>query len=111
MLATLHDGGFTITAKGFESALFRMTKQREAGTLQGARAAQTFTLAPQNTASAKTDETGRAHEAAEPDEYSEPEAADLPGLTPKEKRERRAARFIQPDRAKPLLKILKDRKP
>lgn len=38
ILETLHEQGFTMTAKSFESALYRLRKQREAGKLPKAKA-------------------------------------------------------------------------
>jgi hypothetical protein len=90
VLKTLHAQGFTMTAKSFESALYRIRKQREKKGQQ--RQAQT-------------------HENLDTSE-SEKDNAELSGLDPKQRRERIADQFINTESNNPLLKkhLNKDKK-
>lgn len=80
VLKTLHDQGFIMTAKSFESALYRIRKQREK---KGRQPATT-------------------HENQDTSETSD----ELSGLDPKQRRERIADKFITTESTNPLLKYL-----
>ena len=106
ILETLHEQGFTMTAKSFESALYRLRKQREAGKFPKAKAERVHV-----SASSAAETPAAAPQGLTPKGDDEAESTDLANLTPKERRERRADQFIKPESTNPLLKNLKDRKP
>lgn len=96
VLKTLHDQGFTMTAKSFESALYRIRKQQKKKDQQ----------------SASTD--GSLKKIGHDQFSSEPQADgdDLTGLDAKQRRERIADKFIKTESTNPLLKkhLNKDKK-
>lgn len=104
ILQTLHEQGFTMTAKSFESALYRLRKQQRAGQLGKANAARVHASVTAGTPAA-------APQVLTPKEGADDapaEAEDLSMLTPKERRERRADQFIKTEAqaSNPLLKNL-----
>lgn len=108
ILETLHEQGFTMTAKSFESALYRLRKQREAGKLPKAKAERVHA----SLSSATAGNRAAAPQGLTPKREDEAESEDLLNLTPEEKRDRRASQFIKPATTNPLLKtLLKDKKP
>ena len=108
ILETLHEQGFTMTAKSFESALYRLRKQREAGKLPKAKAERVHA----SLSSAAAENRAATPQGLTPKREDEPESEDLVNLTPEEKRDRRASQFIKPATTNPLLKtLLKDKKP
>lgn len=107
ILETLHEQGFTMTAKSFESALYRLRKQREAGKLPKAKAERVHA----SLSSAAAETRAAAPQGITPKGEDESESEDLANLTQKERRERKADQFIKPEYTNPLLKNLKDKKP
>ena len=108
ILETLHEQGFTMTAKSFESALYRLRKQREAGKLPKAKAERVH-VSP---TSAAAENRAATPQSFTPKGEDETASEDLANLTPEERREKRADRFIKPQATNPLLKtLLKDKKP
>lgn len=94
VLEALHGQGFTMTLKSFESALYRIRKQRER---TGQRQASP---PPPSTA------TPTAEPTKEPD--TPPiSGEDLEGLDKKQRREKLADQFIKPESTNPLLKRIK----
>lgn len=87
VLDALHDQGFTMTLKSFESALYRIRKQREK---TGQRSTPSNQPEP---AAAKPEETNTALD-------------DLAGLDTKQRREKVADKFIKSENTNPLLKNL-----
>lgn len=104
ILDALHGQGFTMTLKSFESALYRIRKQREKA---GQKTAQP---APLPSASATVIQSAPVS-VSQPEEVapvvSEPVGDDLSGLDKKQRRERLADQFIKPESSNPLLKKLK----
>lgn len=104
ILDALHGQGFTMTLKSFESALYRIRKQREKA---GQKIAQP---APLPSASAAVIQSAPVS-VSQPEEVapvvSEPVMDDLSGLDKKQRRERLADQFIKPESSNPLLKKLK----
>ena len=104
ILDALHGQGFTMTLKSFESALYRIRKQREKA---GQKIAQP---APAPSASAAVIQSAPVS-VSQPEEVapvvSEPVGDDLSGLDKKQRRERLADQFIKPESSNPLLKKLK----
>lgn len=104
ILDALHGQGFTMTLKSFESALYRIRKQREKA---GQKIAQP---APLPYASAAVIQSAPVS-VSQPEEVapvgSEPVGDDLSGLDKKQRRERLADQFIKPESSNPLLKKLK----
>lgn len=105
ILETLHSQGFAMTAKSFESALYRLRKQRESGKPLKAKEERV-----DNTAANPT-ERAAAPQSFTPKEMDEDQSEVFINLTQKERREKRADQFIKPDSTNPLLKNLKGRKP
>jgi hypothetical protein len=91
VLKTLHDQGFTMTAKSFESALYRIRKQRS-------KKAKQPGLTPEK---ASTNVDTSETKAGEPE-------ADLSGLTDKQRRELKADKYMDTGPQNPLLKRLLD---
>ena len=95
ILEALHAQGFTMTLKSFESALYRIRKQR-------ARAGRPSASPP----------SLRDDEGAEPNARHAPLPDDLAGLDKQQRRERLADQFIRPETTNPLLRRLsKEKKP
>lgn len=102
ILETLHEQGFKMTLKSFESALYRLRKKAAKGESKVAKPVSfASTPAP---ASINAGQEKENHVASEdkPDEQTSGQP-----LTPREKREKRAAQFIKPESSNPLLKSLK----
>lgn len=102
ILEALHGQGFTMTLKSFESALYRIRKQR--GTA-GQKTAQPPHPAPASMPSANTAPASAAAEVsaappAAPEAGEASPADDMAGLDKKQKREKLADRFLG-DEAKP----------
>lgn len=108
ILATLHEGGFKMTKKSFESALYRLRKQKENGgsskkamrvhgTKVGDSSREFSAAAPQITPKESVDDS------------------DSEGvfLTEREKRDRKASQYVtQAETQNSIVsKILKDKKP
>lgn len=104
ILDALHGQGFTMTLKSFESALYRIRKQREKA---GQKTAQP---APLPSAPAAVIQSAPVS-VSQPEEVapvaSVPVGDDLSGLDKKQRRERLADQFIKPESSNPLLKKLK----
>jgi hypothetical protein len=105
ILQTLHEQGFTMTAKSFESALYRLRKQQRAGQLGKANAARVHGSIPTATPAAAPQVFTPKEEAQE----ATAEAEDVSQLSAKERRERRADQFIRPETTNPLLKSFKEK--
>jgi|ThiBio_inoc_biof_1041523.scaffolds.fasta_scaffold00229_41 hypothetical protein len=104
ILQTLHEQGFTMTAKSFESALYRLRKQRAAGQLGKPNAARVHASIPARTPAAAP----QVLTPKEGDDTPPAEEEDLSLLSPKERRERRADQFIKTEAqsTNPLLKSI-----
>lgn len=99
ILKTLHDQGFTMTPKSFESALYRIRKQR-------LKKEQQSTKAPTNENQDKPNKEEKPKKTIS--DNPEPEK-DLSGLTDKQRRERVADKYINTEPKNPLLKRLLDK--
>ena len=84
ILDALHDFGFTLTLKSFESALYRIRKQRQ--------------------------RDGQRSVVNAPSPTPEPVGDELSGLDKKQRREKLADQFITPESNNPLLKRIKEKK-
>jgi hypothetical protein len=94
ILKTLHDQSFTMTAKSFESALYRIRKQRSKKEQQ----------------STENQDKPRKEDKPEKTVSVNPEPEeDLSGLTDKQRRERVADKYINTEPKNPLLKRLLDK--
>lgn len=92
VLDALHDQGFTMTLKSFESALYRIRKQRE------------------KTGQRPTPSNQPEPAAVKPEEANT-DLDDLAGLDTKQRREKVADKFIKSENTNPLLKnLLKETK-
>jgi len=105
ILEALHGQGFTMTLKSFESALYRIRKQR--GSI-GQQTAQPVPLPPVSPAAPTPAPASVSAPAEASPAVSEPAGLDdLAGLDKKQRRERLADQFIKPESTNPLLKKLK----
>lgn len=105
ILEALHGQGFTMTLKSFESALYRIRKQRGN---TGQQTAQPAPLPPVTPAAPTPAPASVSAPAETPPAASEPAGLDdLAGLDKKQRRERLADQFIKPESTNPLLKKLK----
>ncbi len=100
ILDTLHGQGFKMNLKTFDNAIYRLRKKAASGIDKKATIVSA-TPAPARISAGQEKET---HVASENKTNEEP--TETP-LTPREKRERRAAQFIKPESSNPLLKSLK----
>lgn len=105
ILEALHGQGFTMTLKSFESALYRIRKQRGSSGQQTAQPAPLPPVTPAAPAPAPASVSAPAESSPA---ASEPAGLDdLAGLDKKQRRERLADQFIKPESTNPLLKKLK----
>lgn len=105
ILEALHGQGFTMTLKSFESALYRIRKQRGS---TGQQTAQPAPLPPVTPAAPTPAPASVSAPAEASPAVSEPAGLDdLAGLDKKQRRERLADQFIKPESTNPLLKKLK----
>ena len=108
ILEALHGQGFAMTLKSFESALYRIRKQRGS---TGQQTAQPAPLPPVTPAAPTTAPASVSAPAEAAPEVSEPAGRDdLAGLTKKQKRERIADEWIKPEATNPLLKNILNKK-
>ncbi len=96
VLEALHTQGFTMTLKSFESALYRIRKQRERGR-------------PARRSSASVAPSPHSREAPPAVEPDMPEKTGH--LSQKQRGERKADQYIQPGKTNPLLKKIQKEKP
>lgn len=99
VLKTLHDQGFTMTAKSFESALYRIRKQRSKKEQQSDKA-----LTHENQDKPSKEEKPQKTISDNPGP-----GEDLSGLTDKQRRERVADKYVNTEPKNPLLKRLLDK--
>lgn len=100
ILKTLHEQGFKMHLKTFDNAIYRLRKKAESGIDKKA----TIVSAPAAPARIPAGQEKETHIASE--NQTNEEQTEIP-LTPREKREKRAAQFIKPESSNPLLKSLK----
>ena len=100
ILDTLHEQGFKMNLKTFDNAIYRLRKKAASGAEKKATLVSTMP-APARIPAGQEKETHVASENQTNEEQTE-----IP-LTPREKREKRAAQFIKPESSNPLLKSLK----
>jgi hypothetical protein len=103
ILQTLHDQGFKMTMKSFESALYRLRKVTPKATKREAPVAQRF--------GEKVAETQAAlPQSITPKDVDSPLGSDeFAGLTPAQRREKVADMYIKPDDTNPLVKRMKEK--
>jgi len=110
ILEALHGQGFTMTLKSFESALYRIRKQREKAGQHPAPAPLPTAAPAQNLDVSKS---GPVAAPVEPEpappvsDETSPGDDDLSGLDKRQRREKLADQYIKPETTNPLLKRLK----
>ncbi len=109
ILQTLHDQGFTMTPKSFESALYRVRKQRMKAGVKP-HAAPAVPAQPRGETPAAAPRLTPKEEGPTSAPIPAAQGDDLEGLTTKERRERRADQYIKPETTNPLLRNLKEKK-
>jgi hypothetical protein len=102
ILETLHEQGFKMTLKSFESALYRLRKKAAAGKDGIAKP-----VSPISAPAPASIPAGQEKIALDTSEKPADEDTNNLPLTAREKRERRANQFIKPESTNPLLKSLK----
>ena len=100
ILEALNAQGFTMTLKSFESALYRIRKERAKNQLSVTN--QTPQTISTSVAAVTSPEPGA--------DNKPPNIDDLGDLDKKQRRELRADQFIKPENTNPLLKRIKDQK-
>lgn len=107
ILEALHGQGFTMTLKSFESAIYRIRKQREK---KGGGLSSTNGKEPVSSATPSTEKPG-ATESSQAAQMEVGEGGvtvdDLAGLDKKQRREKVADQYIK-ENANPLLKRIKE---
>lgn len=107
ILEALHGQGFTMTLKGFESALYRIRKARAKQSQPAPAMAPAATPAASGSAAAGTalDCAIQSQPTQPPHQGEQAEPEDLASLDKKQRREKLADQFIKPEN--PLLKRMK----
>ena len=102
IVETLNGQGFDLTLKTFETMLYRIRQERakQAAPARPVERPSVTTPAP----------VAPSAEAREEEQQQAGQGDDLTGLSPKERREKRADQFIKAETTNPLFKRLKEQK-